>query len=69
MDVGIGIMDKYTGFNISVWIDMTIEPATGNTAAYKFSVILEIKGKDRLATLKGSDLPDPVVHIFTLLWI
>ena len=33
MDVGIGIMDKYTGFNISVWIDMTIEPATGNICA------------------------------------
>lgn len=67
MDVGIGVMDKYAGLYIAVWIDMTIEPATGNTAAYKFTVILEIKGKDRLATLKGSDLPDPVVHIFTLL--
>ena len=63
MDVGIGVMDKYAGLYIAVWIDMTIEPAT----AYKFTVILEIKGKDRLATLKGSDLPDPVVHIFTLL--
>ena len=46
MDICIGIMDKYARFYVTVWIDVTVESSSGDTSAYKLTVILEIKCKD-----------------------
>ena len=57
-------MDEGTGFNVSVGIDMTVAPATGNAAANIFTVIPEI---NRKYWLRLTVLTDLVIHHLTLL--
>ncbi len=59
-------MDENARLHIAVGIDMAVIPAAGNTAAHKLPVILEVKGKQLLSALHGTDLTDPVEHICTL---
>ena len=44
-DVGIAVMNKYTGLYIALAVDMKIVSSTCNATAYKFRIILKINGK------------------------
>ena len=45
-------MNEYAGLHIAVWIDVAVMLAAGDAAVYKFSVILEVKYKERLKQIK-----------------
>ena len=62
-DVGIRIVDKRTGFDIAICIDVQIIAATSNTTADIFAVMLEINGEHRLGISVSTD---SVVHNLTL---
>ena len=67
-DIGVGIVDKYTGLNITCGVYMEVVSAACNTAAYKFTVILEIYNEHRLSGLGVTHLSQPEIHILSL-WI
>ena len=61
-DVGIGIVDEYARLRISVCVDMEVVPATSDTAAHIFAVVLEVKAEQTFAADHISDLPDAMIH-------
>ena len=69
LDIGTRIMDEYAGLHIPIGIDMTVVSAACDTATHIFTIVLEVKGEDGLATLHGTDFTDAVVHILSLIRI
>ncbi len=63
-NIGIGIVYKYTGIHITVGVDMEVTASARDTPAHKFSVVLEVHGKERLAL---AQIPDTAIDSLTLL--
>ncbi len=64
MDIGVGVVDEYARFHITLRVDVKISSASRDTSADILCVVLEVHGEDRL---RPTEVTDPVVHLFTLL--
>jgi len=64
LNVDIRVMDKSTGFHISVGINMQVAAASRNTSIYIFAVVPEIENKARLG---GAEFSHLMIHKFALL--
>ena len=59
-------MNKYARFNIALAVNMKIVTPAGNTATYKFTVVLEINGKNRLTGFTVSVFTNGTVNMLPL---
>ncbi len=64
MDIAVRIMNKGTGFNITICIDMQISSSTGDTSVHIFPVVPEIHGEQLFGVAEFANL---TIHKLTLL--
>ncbi len=60
-------MDENAGLNVALAVNVEIVSAAADAAAYKFAVILEINGKNRLAGFRVALIADGAVNVLSLL--
>ena len=67
IDVRPGVVNENAGLHVACGIDVAVVFPPRHAAADELAVILEVNGKELLAALQPTDLPDPILHIQPLL--
>ena len=65
-DIGVGIVDEDTWFDVTVGVDMHVIFAACDTTVNEFTVVLEIDGDDGFPSVYTADFANAMDHILTL---
>jgi len=66
MNVGVGEVDEYARFRITLCIDVEVVTSTCNTSANELTIVLEVHRIESDVAFVGTNITDTLDHSFTL---